>query len=144
MVKGRSMNKSKPTSLFDHVIYAENKRHASRLVHIRVMSAKLRQFEPFWAALEARGIRIDIQQLRTNHQSHLAITCGLTEWDHALFDALIELGFKEADLRVSGPYSHLVLKKGRLAVALMIRVDCARPKPASPPVQTSAPQTPEA
>jgi hypothetical protein len=145
MAKGRTMAKSKPTSLFDHVIAAEKKRHATRSSEIKRMSAKLLHFEPTWAALEARDIGIVYQQIYTNHQGRLDISCGGSiERDHSLFDAMLELGFKEVDRTVASTFSYPVLKKDRVLVSIMVRTGYGLPEPTSPPVQTSAPQTPEA
>lgn len=110
-----------PQSLVARAIALENERHARRLAEIKRAESMLYQFEPFAAAIEARGIHLSIDHFHVNYMKALDVSCnGVVSWSHRLYDALIELDFTEAKRDVTSHYAHVVLKKGRLQLYLMI------------------------
>lgn len=132
------MNKLTPTlPLISRVITEENERHARRLAAIKKATAKLRQFEPTFTALEKRGIHVALNHLRTDYQGALNLTiCNLPGPDCGLYNVLIEIGFNEINSSICGRYTMVTLKKSRLLVSLVIEVDPARFR--STAVHTSA------
>lgn len=119
-------------SFHDQLVAHENNRHARRLAEIKHAASKLRMFEPTAAVLAERGINVANDAARTDFRGMLVISRSfITEWDNNIHTALIELGFSEIDRRISGVYANCDLKKGRLRIALMIKVgqDATTPAP---------------
>lgn len=118
------MNKARkaPSTLFDRLIADENERHAGRLREIKSAEARLRMLEPTFNALEARGVRISMHSTLLNcYDKSLHITRGGTSsFDHALYDAMIDLGFTEIERRKSLHYAYCTLKKGRLLLKISV------------------------
>ena len=128
-------NKNTSPSFHDQLVAYENNRHTQRLAEIKRAMPKLRMFETTAAALAERGINVANvanDTARTDCRGMLVISRSfITEWDNNIHTALIELGFSEIDRRISGVYANCDLKKGRLRIALMIKVgqDATTPAP---------------
>lgn len=109
------------SSLLHLLIDSETARHEGRLKEIRRAVKKLAMFQPTFARLQERKVHVDLHLVRINHNGNLTITKGgPCSWDNQLAQELLADGYREVERSTSHNYAHVVLKKGRLSVELMI------------------------
>lgn len=112
-----------PSTLFEACLLQEHTRHANRLVELRTVEGKLRLFEEFMPAIEAAGLRIELEAVRGWTRKDLYVRVGImptAAQSQKLIDTLVAAGMKET-LRDTGPLHATVrLKKGRLTVVVLI------------------------
>jgi hypothetical protein len=109
-------------SFHQRLVEYENERHARRLAEIKKAEAKLRLFEPTVAALEQRGIRLalNVHLIDQSTGSLRLKAAGFLESEPRLYDALLELGYKEEKRCEHTTLATCWMKQGRLRVYLWI------------------------
>lgn len=125
----RTQSTEKPQTFHQRQLAHEHLRHKQRLAEIAKQESKLRLFEPIAVALAERGIEVALGWSISDYpHDALRITRGsLTGYDQKLYDALVEMGFKEVSRR-GHYYISVHLKRGKLTLALTIEevaVKCA-------------------
>ncbi|MDR3409666.1 MAG: hypothetical protein P4L87_01770 [Formivibrio sp.] len=117
----QTLTSEKPQTFQQRLLAHELTRHKQRLAEIKKQEPKLRLFEPIAIALAERGLEVALGWSISDYpHDALRITRGsLTGYDQKLYDALVEMGFKEVSRR-GNYYVSVHLKMGRLTLALTI------------------------
>ena len=113
---------TRPKSLYEQAVAAENLRHASRLKELRAGEKKLALLNGITAELEAAGIALCPSDMQINQDS-IFVSVGwgylrigkLTAW-------LLANGFKETARLDYPSFSSVRLSKGRLSLRFHVAV----------------------
>ena len=110
-----------PTTFLGKLIAQEERRHAYRLAEIKKMSTKLIMLEPTAKALEAKGIHLATGDHLDGYDGSLRLSTGIfDDKNPKLYNALIDLGFKEIKRSDMTIYEQATLKKSRLQITVNI------------------------
>ena len=113
---------TRPKSLYEQAVAAENLRHASRLKELRAGEKKLALLDSIAGQLEAAGIALypgDLQMGR----NHIYVAAGWGDQRIAKLAAwLVADGFKETARLDYPSFSSVRLSKGRLSLRFHVAV----------------------